>query len=212
MAAAPKRPYVTPEEYLEREGRAETKSEYHDGDIVAMAGASLVHNILTFEVTSLLGFQLRAGNCQGFASDQRVRVPACNRYFYPDLTIVCGEPEHQTLAGLESLLNPTLIIEILSDSTERADRGDKFDCYETLESLTDYVLISQDAPRIEHYARMPAGGWHYVPARGLEAVLSLPAIGCELRLADVYARVPFLTPSKEMEMEAAQAEENQDSE
>lgn len=197
MAAFAKRRYIAPQEYLEYERKAETKHEYHDGTIVAMAGASWAHNLITADTSRHLGNQLEGGPCVVVSTDLRVSVPECNKYYYPDGIVVCGEPRFEANV-FDTLLNPLLIIEVLSDSTERIDRIEKFDCYGTLASLTDYVLISQHTPRIEHYSRLPDGGWHYVVARGLEATLPLPTIGCELRLAAVYARVTFPTPVIEL--------------
>ncbi len=197
MVAFAKNRFVTPQEYLEYERKAVTKHEYHNGQIVAMAGASWAHNLITANSSRHIGNQLEEGPCVVVVTDLRVRVPACNKYYYPDGIVVCGEPAFEA-NGFDTLLNPRLIIEVLSDSTERADRIEKFDCYETLASLTDYVLISQHEPRVEHYARLSDGGWHYIVARGLEATLPLPSIGCELRLAAVYARVSFLPPAIEL--------------
>ena len=128
MVAQQKQPYISPEEYLEREHKATTKSEYLDGIVVAMAGASPEHNAITFNLGTALGLQLRNRDCRGFSSDLRVRVPECNRFYYPDITVVCGTPEYEILTGLSALLNPTLLIEVLSESTEQSDRCDKFDC------------------------------------------------------------------------------------
>ncbi len=190
MAAQRKQNYFTPQEYLQWERQAQTRSEYHDGMIVAMSGASRVHNRITFDTGRALGNQLAGSRCEPFESDMRVLVPDCNRYFYPDLVVVCGEAQFED-AELDTLLNPTLIIETLSDSTERTDRRLKLDCYRTLPTLQTYVLIAQDEPRIETFTRQTDGTWRHEAVTGLDAVLSLPAIGCTLRLADVYARVEF---------------------
>ena len=194
MVAYAEKRGVTPLEYLERERTADYKSEYDNGVIIPMPGASREHNSITFDTTAILGPQLQGSPCQGFAQDMRVRVPLCDKYYYPDIVVVCGEPQFED-ATFDVLLNPKLVIEVLSQSTERKDREEKFDCYETLESLTDYVLISQTEPRIEHFSRLEDRVWRFVVARGLEAALALPAIGCSLRLADVYARVTFPPPS-----------------
>ncbi|HZP80319.1 MAG TPA: Uma2 family endonuclease [Chthonomonadaceae bacterium] len=182
-------PRLTPQEYLERERKAERKSEYYDGVIVAMSGASKEHNRITFNISGELYAQLKGKPCQAFVSDLRVRVPECNCYYYPDVVVVCGEPVFED-AELDTLLNPTLVIEVLSESTQAYDRGDKMECYQTLESLQAYVLVSQDKPLITIYRRQDKD-WLYSPVKGLESVLTLDAIGCELRLADVYDRIQF---------------------
>ncbi len=189
MVAHAKPPYVTPQEYLERERHAETKSEYYDGVIVAMAGASPEHSAIAFNLSSALGPQLRSRGCRGFGSDLRVRVPQCNVYFYPDVTAACGEPQYEECSGLRALLNPTLIVEILSTSTEAVDRGEKFVCYQTLDSFNTYLLVAQHTPRVECYTRQADGSWRYEIVRGLDAVLTLETIGCTLRLADIYEDV-----------------------
>jgi Uma2 family endonuclease len=197
MAAQTKPYYITPEEYLRRERDAETRSEYHDGVIVAMAGANPEHNIIAANVIIQLNTQLRHRGCIPFTSDQRVRVDACNRYCYPDTTVVCDQPAYQMLEGLRSLVNPSLVVEVLSDSTAAQDRGDKWHCYQTLESLTTYILIAQDRARVEVYTRMEDGDWRLSTFHGLEATLRLPAYGCEIGMADIYADVVFPEPTND---------------
>jgi Uma2 family endonuclease len=191
MVAYAKQPYITPQEYLEQERTAETKSEYYDGIIVAMAGAGPEHDRVTGDAFASLHSQLKGRSCEPFTSDMRVRVPACNRYFYSDVSVACGGAQFEVLDGLRALLNPRVIIEVLSDSTEKNDRGDKFLCYQTLASLQTYVLIAQDRPQVEVFTRKPDGKWEYALLTGLNAVLALPSIDCELRLVDVYARIEF---------------------
>jgi Uma2 family endonuclease len=195
MVALRKPHYITPQEYLEGERQSEIKHEYHDGKIVAMAGASPEHNAIVYDLTLELGPQLRHRYCQGFSSDLRVWVPACNKYYYPDGVVVCGEPLYQDVAGMRSLLNPTLLIEVLSESTAHTDHSEKFDCYSTLDTLQTYVLVAQDSPRIENYTRQEDGTWRYTVARGMDCVLTLDSIGCALRLSEVYARIAFPPPS-----------------
>lgn len=197
----------TPQDYLERERVAEYRSEYANGVIIPIPEASKEHNRITFDTSGLLWSQLEGSACEGFAQDMRVRVPQCDKYYYPDIIVVCGEPRFEDTT-FDVLLNPKLIIEVLSESTERKDREEKFDCYETLESLTDYVLISQWEPRVEHFHRLEDGVWRFIVARGREAVLSLSSIDCELRLAAIYARIVFppiaLEPSEDSEANAAE--------
>jgi Uma2 family endonuclease len=180
----------TAREYLEHERTAETKSEFHGGIIVAMAGASPEHNTIVSNVHGELYGQLRSTDCRLFINDLRVRVQACDKYYYPDLVVACEEPRYEIVDGMQSLLNPTLIVKVLSDSTEQKDRGEKWTCYQTVASLQNYVLVSQTRALIEVYRRQK-NGWLHSAAVGVENVASLETIGCELRLADVYARVPL---------------------
>lgn len=197
--------YITPQQYLEWERKAETKSEYHGGQIVAMAGASWEHNLIKDNLSRHLGNQMAEGPCVVVTSDLRVRVPACDKYYYPDVVVVCSEPQFED-AHADTLLNPTLIVEVLSDTTEKTDREEKFDCYRTLESLAAYVLVAQDRPRVECFTRQSDGSWRFEVAKGLDAVLSLAPIGCTVRLGDIYARVPF--PTKQAAERQAQKKDN----
>ncbi|MHB8576335.1 MAG: Uma2 family endonuclease [Dehalococcoidia bacterium] len=180
---------VTPAEYLALERHAETRSEYLDGCIVAMSGASRVHNRIALDVVRALDPQLGDGPCEVFALDMRVRNLATNRYTYPDVVAVCGEQEFED-DEVDVLLNPTLIIEVLSPSTEAYDRGDKFAAYRRLPTLQEYLLIAQDRPSVEHYLRQ-GERWLLTAATDLDATVSLPIIACDLRLRDIYRRVRF---------------------
>ncbi len=192
MGLTIERPCVTPQEYLKRERRAERKSEYSNGVITPMAGATKEHVRINFDTSNHLGNQLRGTSCEAFGSDMRTRVRRTDKYYYPDIAIVCGEAQFEDNT-FDTLINPTLIVEILSESTADKDRHEKMDAYKTLDSLTDYVLISQTEPLVEHHSRLSDGRWQQVVARGRDAVLPLPNIGCELRLAEVYLRIPFET-------------------
>ena len=192
MSAIAEKPCVTPQEYLERENLAETRSEYDSGVITPMAPSSINHSRIVAAASVHLGNQLAKSGREVFAVNMRVCISGGAMYYYPDVVVVCGEARFEkTRFESDTLLNPTLIIEVLPDSTERRDRNEKRAAYETLDSLTDYVLISQTKPRIEHYSRLPDGGWRYLVARGMDAVLPLPTIACELPLAEVYRRVVF---------------------
>ncbi|MHB8575631.1 MAG: Uma2 family endonuclease [Dehalococcoidia bacterium] len=177
----------TPAEYLAIERRAETKSEYIDGCIVAMSGGSKEHARIAVEVLIALHTQLGDGPCELFNSDIRVGNAVTGRYTYPDLSVVCGEAEFEDDRA-DILLNPTLIVEVLSPSTEAYDRGDKFADYRRLPSLKEYVLIAQDRVSVEHYLRQ-GEHWLLTAVTDLNASVSLPTIGCVLRLHDVYRRV-----------------------
>jgi len=178
----------SPEEYLALERRSEARHEFLDGEIFAMTGASLQHNDIVWNVAGLLHSQLQGRPCRAAIGDMRIRVDATGLCTYPDLVVVCGEPRLAD-AELDTLLNPTLIIEVLSPSTEAYDRGRKFAHYRTIASLAEVVLISQERIEVERFSRQPEGGWLLFEANRLEEHLPLPAIGCELPLAKVYERV-----------------------
>ncbi|MFN8512173.1 MAG: Uma2 family endonuclease [Thermomicrobiales bacterium] len=188
MAAEPR--YISPEEYLARERKAATKSEYLDGRIVAMAGASENHSLLQSTVNALLFFQLRRRGCQIHGSDLRVKVPARRSYMYPDLTIICGNSQFDE-DRRDNLLNPTVIIEILSPSTALYDRTEKFARYRQIPTLREYLLIAQDTPKIEHFVRQTDDQWLWSLAEQLTDTITLPSINCTLALADIYADVVF---------------------
>ena len=187
MSSAAAQTFLTPEEYLAFERKAATKHEYLNGQIITMSGASFAHNFITVNIVTYLNVQLMEGECRVAASDMRVKVTQLDSYFYPDVVVVCGEPRAED-DTFDTLLNPVVIAEVLSPSTEGYDRGEKFEHYQQIASLTDYILISQDEVCVEHYCRQ-GSGWLQTEFRELEDVLSLPSIDCELRLQDVYRRV-----------------------
>ncbi len=184
--------HFTASEYLMLERAAEYKNEYIDGDIVAMSGVTRQHDRIAGDVFGELRAQLRDEPCDVFTSDMRVKNLVTGRYTYPDASVVCGEPEFED-DELDTLLNPAVVIEVLSPSTEAYDRGDKFAAYRRLPSLREYVLIAQDRPSVEHYLRQ-GEQWLLTAATDLDASVALPTIGCVLRLAEVYRRVRFPDP------------------
>lgn len=177
----------TPEAYLARERKALTKSEYRDGQIHAMPGASREHNLITANTLVEIHFQLRNRTCEVYPSDMRVKVSSTGPYTYPDVVVVCDEPRFED-GYFDVLLNPTVLIEVLSPSTAAYDRGEKFAAYQKLDSLCEYVLISQDSVRVEHYLRQESE-WDLTEFHSLADVLQLPSIGCELSLMAIYAKV-----------------------
>jgi len=189
VCALPKH-YLIPEEYLALERQAETKSEYFRGEVFAMAGASFAHTSISFNLLVSLAPQLKRGLCTARSSDLRVNVRATDFYAYPDIVVVCGQPQFED-RHRDTLLNPTAIFEILSRSTEGYDRGEKFAQYRQSESLSDYVLVSQYRPLVEHFTRRPDESWLLKSHSGLEAILSIPSIGCELPLAAIYDQVEW---------------------
>ncbi len=181
---------VSVEEYLVRERQAAYKSDYVYGDIRAMAGASFAHTSITANVTIALGTQLKGTPCRTHSNDLKVAADPSGLYVYPDLTIVCGPPRALDNRR-DVLLNPTVIIEVLSSSTETYDRGTKSEGYKQIESLREYLLISQSEPRVEQYSRQADGLWLMATARGTNGVIRLESIRCTLSLADVYEGVDF---------------------
>ena len=181
----------TAEEYLALERQAECKSEYCAGDIFAMAGASRWHNLIVANVIRELSLQLKGRPCTTYPSDMRVKISPTGLYTYPDITVVCSEAQFEDTQQ-DTLLNPTLIVEVLSESTEAYDRGGKFAHYRKLTSLMEYVLIAQTKPHVEHYVRQPDNRWLLAEADSLHQTLHLPSIDCHLVLAEVYDKVDIV--------------------
>ena len=187
---------LTAEEYLALERAAATRSEFINGEMLAMAGGSPAHSLITTNLTIALGTRLRGGSCRAYNSELRVNVSSTGLYTYPDLTVVCEEPRFVRDEHLDTLVNPTVLVEVLSPSTEAYDRGAKFAHYQRLESLQEYVLVAQDQPRVERFARRPGAGlseWLFTVATGRDAHITFPALGVELPLAEIYEGVRFET-------------------
>jgi Uma2 family endonuclease len=182
----------TPEEYLVPERKAGYKSEYFAGEIFAMSGASEQHNLIVANVVATLHTQFRNRPCKVYASDMRVKVSPTGLYTYPDVVALCSEPRFDD-DQKDTLLNPTVIIEVLSPSTEAYDRGDKFGHYRKLACLTEYVLISQEKIHIERYVRQPDNQWLLSETSGLHDTVQLPSINCTLVLDEVYEKVEIGT-------------------
>ena len=194
MSTAASKPRLTPEEYLAIESLATVKSEYRDGEMYAMSGASFEHTAITSNTQGQLYVRLRGGLCRPLIPDQRVHVPNTQLYVYPDITVLCAPPQFADI-GRTTVSNPTLIVEVLSPSTERYDRTEKFWNYQGLPSLSDYLLISQDTPVVEHFFRRMTGEqpgqWLYEVSKGLDTVVKLPALGIEIPLRDIYENIDF---------------------
>lgn len=179
---------ISPEEYLAQERQAETKSEYLNGEVFAMTGASRRHNLIVSNLVVALHGQTRARGCEVYANDMRVWIPEADCYLYPDVVVACGEPRFED-SEFDTLLNPVLLVEVLSRTTQRYDRWDKFAAYRTLPSLGEYLLIAQDQPHVEQFLRQEDGRWLLVETGDPEATIELPSVRASLRLADVYDRV-----------------------
>lgn len=190
MGAALALAKITPEEYLFLERQSEIKHEYFDGEIFAMAGASRRHCKLSANLVRIIGNKLHETKCNVYSNDFRVKIKETGLYTYPDVIITCGKEILEDQVK-DTLLNPLIIIEILSPSTERYDRGKKFTHYRQIESLQNYVLISQEEPRIEVFQRQPNDQWLLSEKSGLENSIEIPAINYLLPLMEVYDKVDF---------------------
>jgi Uma2 family endonuclease len=191
MTAQPK-PAYSIEAYLELERKGPLKHEYYRGEIFALAGSSEAHNLIMTNILTALNVQLRNRPCKVYPSDMRLRIPQTGLYTYPDVSVVCGTPQFDDKER-DTLLNPIIVIEILSPSTERYDRGKKFQNYRTVSSLQEYLLVSQDEYHIEYYRNQNDGNWMLTSYDGIAATIKLKAIDCSLSLEDVYNKVDIDT-------------------
>lgn len=199
MSFAKSEPSYTVDEYLALERTSEERHEYLDGEIYAMAGESAAHADITVNVVISLGSQLKGKDCRARSKDTKVRsgptpTPGHSRsglYSYPDLVVVCGEPQYHD-EQLDVLLNPVVIVEVLSPATEAFDRGEKFRRFQMWNpTLKDYLLVCQDRPQVEHYSRQADDSWTYNRAEGLASVVTIESIQCVLMLSDVFDRIAF---------------------
>ena len=176
---------LTAQEYLALERKAETRSEFLDGEMFAMAGGTRRHSRLKVNIVSGLQRQLRTGACQVFDSDMRVKIEATGLYTYPDAHVACGDLRFEDEQE-DVLLNPKVVFEVLSESSAAWDRGEKFRHYRRIESLEEYVLVSQETWLVEHYRRQPEATWVLETLEGPEAVLRLKSVTCSLPLPEIY--------------------------
>lgn len=184
------RTHYTLEEYLELERATRAKHEFYRGEIFAMGAANEAHNLIVMNTGAELRQRLRGKPCRVYPSDMRVKVSPTGLYTYPDVVVVCGQPQFEQPG--ETLLNPTLLVEVLSESSEAYDRGKKSEQYRTLSALTDYLLIAQDRVLVEHYSRQPGDRWLLHAANRLEDTVAIASLGCELPLSEVYFNVTNL--------------------
>src|SRR5436853_4833370 len=187
MASHPKN-LLAPGDYLAFDRQCEYKNEYFAGEVFAMTGASREHNLIVANIVRTLGNQLLERDCNVYPSDLRVKIQQIEKYTYPDVIVTCGEEQFED-EHRDTLLNPVVIIEVLSESTEAYDRGKKFEGYQYIDSLVEYVLVAQDQHRIERYVRQQDKTWTYSEFHALSDVIQLASIGCELALKDIYAKV-----------------------
>ncbi len=181
---------LTPEQYLEIERKAEFKSDYYDGEMFALAGASYIQNKIARNISKSLGIQLKGKNCEEFQSDLKIKKIESNLFTYPDVVVICGEPEFYD-EEKDVLTNPTLITEVLSKSTENYDRGFKFELYRRIKSLKDYFLVSQEKVSVEYYTRNHDDSWTLKEYNNIEQKIEIDSIGCILELKEIYFKVKF---------------------
>jgi Uma2 family endonuclease len=178
--------HLTPAEYLAFERQSEERHEYHGGELRLMAGASRKHNIISLNIASLLREKLRGKPCRPFMSDMRVRIASAQRYFYPDIAVICGT---EAFVEEDIATDATVIIEVLSETTEAFDRGEKFESYQRLPSIQDYVIVSQSEQRVERFHKLSHNEWRYLAFNQPDDVLQLDAIGVQIPLKEIYADV-----------------------
>jgi Uma2 family endonuclease len=194
MALAQNVARLSEAEYLRLERQSEMRSEYFDGEIFAMPGGTRAHSLIATNLLRELSGGLKATDCVAYNADLRIKVEATGLLTYPDVSVVCG-PQRFLDEKEDTLLNPTLVVEVLSDSTEAYDRGKKFEHYRQIQTCREYLLVSQKEPRIEQFVRQPSGDWILKEAVGLGTQITLPSLGIALRLAEVFAKVEF-TPAR----------------
>ncbi len=182
---------LTEAEYLEIERRAPIKSEFLDGEMFAMSGGTSAHSLIAANMTRAIGNQLEGSPCVVYTSDLRVKVQPDGLYTYPDLSVACGGEEFAD-ENNDTLLNPVVIVEILSDSREAYDRGKKFALYRQIPSLREYVLVSQHQPLLEQFIRQENAEWLLRVVSGLESKLSLSSIAITIEMAKIFANVRFV--------------------
>jgi Uma2 family endonuclease len=182
--------WLTPQAYLAQERRADYKSEYLRGEVFAMAGASYEHTLSKDNLARHAGNQLADGPCRILTSDMRVKVEATGLYTYPDIAIVCEEPRFEDEV-FDTLLNPRTLVEVLSDSAEKYDRGAKFAHYRQIPSLQEYVLVAQDQPLVERFVRQADGSWLMTAFEGLSQTLAFTSVPVQVSLAEIYRGITF---------------------
>ena len=186
---ATKEKFYTDEEYIALEREATEKHELADGEIIAMAGASREHNLICVNVSSEIRQNLKGSGCETYATDMRVRMKEGN-YAYPDVVVVCDEPQFAD-DEFDTLLNPVIVVEILSKSTRFRDKNEKLTTYQKMESVQECLLIEQDLLRIEHYIKQTPKQWLLRIYEELDEIVSLESIGCEIPLSEIYAQIKF---------------------
>jgi Uma2 family endonuclease len=193
MSALPKQLY-TMQEYLALDAVSDERLEYWNGEIYSMSGASKEHDGIEMNLVETLRPRLRRKGCSLFSANMRIKVPAALPYRYGDLSALCGAARFEKIGGVDVLLNPALIIEVLSPSTEDYDREGKFESYKSIESFCEYLLIAQDRPRVTQRVRRDSGAWETFEFNDLQDVVRLVSVDCELHLSEIYENIAFPPP------------------
>ena len=180
----------SPEEYLILEENADFRSEYENGEIIAMAGGSLNHQQIISNIVVFLGSELRKKGCRTLPSEMKVWIESIQRFYYPDITVVCDKPNFYGERD-DIIDNPKILIEVLSESTEAKDRGEKFFAYQTLKSLDEYILISQNKYLVEKFTKQNDGSWKYLATIGIDSEVKFESVDASLKLSDIYDLVEF---------------------
>lgn len=189
MSTVPK-PYLTPEQYLARERAANFKSQFYRGEMFAMAGASREHNLIVGNIVGEIRNSLKSRDCEVYPSDLRVKVSSSGLYTYPDATVVCDDPQFED-DQMDTLTNPTVLFEVLSESTESYDRGNKFSQYRSITSLKEVVLITQDRLSVESFLRQDDGSWLLRETVSLAESADFASIGVSVPMSEIYRNVEF---------------------
>lgn len=188
---SPPKHFYTLNEYFALERVGDARYEYYNGEIFCMSGGSKRHGEIAGNIHGELHALVKGRRCRALTADIPIKTPTLPPYRYPDVSVVCGEPEYEKNQGIDVLINPVLIVEVLSPQTEAFDRKEKFEAYKALESVREYLLVAQNAPHITRFVRQETGEWKRFDVGSLDAILTLEAIDCQLALADVYANVVF---------------------
>ncbi len=200
MSAQPKLKY-TLEEYLELDRNSEARLEYWDGEIFDMSGVSPEHDAVEGNVYHHLRLKLKGKQCRIFLANTRIKVPSMPPYRYGDSSGLCGTPRYEVIGGIKALTNPSIIIEVLSSSTEAYDRGDKFTNYKSIPSLREYLLVAQHRPHVSHFVKQDDGSWNQREFNDLDAIVKLVSLECELSLREIYEELDFRQASTTLRLQ-----------
>ncbi len=183
--------YYTLDEYFALEHAGDARFEYWDGDIFCMSGGSRAHGMISGNVHFSLALALRGGRCRAFTADTSIWTPTLPPYRYPDASVACGELQFKHVKGVDALVNPVLIVEVLSPSTATHDHEGKFAAYQSIKTFSEYLLVAQDEPRVTHYARQPDDRWVREDKTALDASLTFASIGCTITMREIYEAIDF---------------------